>query len=66
MADATDYSELIVWLTEKGHSQTEIDKIVDRVKQFEDQMQHDSVMDSIAAGHLNLSAIIEEALAEDV
>ena len=57
------YSELVDWLSELGHSDTEIQKIVVRVQQYEQEMQTDSIMDSIGSGSLDLSSLIEEALA---
>jgi hypothetical protein len=45
-----------------GHSADEIEKILARVRAYEDQIQHDSIMDSIGDGSLDLAAIIKEAL----
>jgi Holliday junction resolvasome RuvABC DNA-binding subunit len=58
------YSELVDWLSELGHSDTEIQKIVARVQRYEQEMQTDSIMDSIGSGSLDLSSLIEEALAD--
>ena len=57
-----DYGLLIQWLKERGHTPEEIDKIMARVHQFDEKTQHDSVMDSIGAGRMNLDAFIKGAL----
>lgn len=58
------YPELVDWLHDLGHSDTEIQKIVVRVQRYEQEMQTDSIMDSIGSGSLDLSSLIEEALAD--
>ena len=66
MADGTsEYSQLTELLRKKGHSEVEIARILDRVRQYDKEMEVDSVMDSIAAGRMDLMAIIEEALKEN-
>ena len=65
MADETsEYSLLIQLLRKKGHSEMEIAKILNRVRQYDKEMEVDSVMDSIAAGRMDLMTIIDEALKE--
>ena len=56
---------LIAWLDQQGHSPEEIDKILERVRQYDREMNVDSVMESIANGSLNLQAIIDEALKDE-
>ena len=65
MAENQEYEELIAYLRNEGHSEVDIDKIMVRVRQYEFETQHDSVMDSIGAGTFDLAAIIKEALAEN-
>ena len=62
MEKEEEYSVLIEWLQEKGHSFEEIEKIMERVRKYENEMRMDSVMDSIGAGRLNLDTLIKEAL----
>ena len=63
--DESDWEEeLADLLGDKGHNATEIQKIIARVRQYEIEMQVDSVMDSIDAGRFDLAAIIAEALRE--
>ena len=59
---AGEYPQLTELLRSKGHSETEIARILDRVRQYDKEMEVDSVMDSIAAGRMDLTAIIKEAL----
>ena len=60
-----DYIQLGDFLRERGHTEIEVEKIIAHVRKYEADTQLYSVMDSIADGHLNLSAIIGEALTED-
>jgi hypothetical protein len=64
MVERHEYDELIGYLRSLGHSQSDIDKIMQRVAQYEREMQLDSLMDSIGDGTLDLGALIEEALGE--
>lgn len=61
---AGEYSQLTRLLRSKGHSEMEIAKILNRVRQYDKEMEVDSVMDSIAAGRMDLMGIIDEALKE--
>ncbi len=66
MADETsEYSLLIELLRKKGHSEMEIAKILNSVRRYDKDMEVDSVMDSIAAGRMDLMSIIDEALKEE-
>ncbi len=60
-----DYIQLGDFLRERGHTEIEVEKIIAHVRKYEADTQLYSVMDSIADGHLNLGAIIGEALSED-
>lgn len=64
MADSDDYAELTEFLRGEGHTDDQIEKILIRVRQYEVETQHDSIMDSIGNGTLDLSKLIEEALGE--
>jgi hypothetical protein len=64
MADVDEYKELTEYLRSEGHTQAEIDKILVRVRRYEFETLHDSVMDSIGGGTFDLAALIKEALAE--
>jgi hypothetical protein len=62
MESSEDYGLLIEWLKDRGHTPEEIEKIMARVHVFDEETQHDSVMDSIGAGRMNLDAFIKDAL----
>ena len=64
MSDAHEYDELTQYLRGEGYSDTQIDAILVRVRQYEFETQHDSVMDSIGNGTFDLAALIKEALGE--
>jgi hypothetical protein len=64
MVESHEYDELVEYLRAEGHSQREIDKILERVAQYERETQLDSLMDSIGNGSLDLPALIKEALGE--
>lgn len=62
MESEEDFSVLVQWLKDRGHTDEEIKKVLEKVRQYEDKTQHDSIMDSIGAGRLSLDAIVKEAL----
>lgn len=64
MSQDDDYIQLADFLRERGHTEQETTKIIQRVKQYEEETQLDSVMDSIGAGRLDLVSLINEALKE--
>ena len=59
------HEELVQWLKDEGYGQSEIEKILERVKQYDTETMQDSIMDSIARGNIDLTKIIEEALGEE-
>ena len=64
MAESHEYDELTEYLRGEGHSDAEIGSILARVRQYEVETQHDSIMDSIGNGTLDIAALIKEALGE--
>ena len=64
MAKPHEYDELTEYLRGLGQTDAEIQKIIARVRQYEVETQHDSIMDSIGNGTLDLAALIKEALGE--
>jgi hypothetical protein len=62
MASENLHAELEKWLQDKGHAPEEIARILAKVRQYETQVQHDSVMDSIGAEHLDFNELIEQAM----
>ena len=57
--------ELISWLKEQGHTPAEVEQILAKVAQYDQQTLHESIFDSIDRGDFNLGKIIEEALGEE-
>jgi len=64
MTTADDYVQLADFLCERGHTESEVDRIIAKVKEYENHTQVNSVMDSIGTGNLDLTSLINEALAE--
>ena len=58
MTTKDPYSDLITDLTERGHSPEEISNIMDQVKQYDREVNVDSVMDSIANGSIDVAALL--------
>lgn len=54
------YAELIQWLRQQGQSDEEINRVLDRIGQYEQDTQLDSIMDSIGSGNLDLDKFLEE------
>ncbi len=65
MAKDDEYAELTAYLRGLGQTDAEIEKILARVRQYELETQHDSIMDSIGNGTFDLAAVIKEALGEN-
>jgi hypothetical protein len=64
MSRPHEFDELTEYLRGLGQTDAEIEKILARVRQYEVEMQHDSIMDSIGNGTLDLAKLIKEALGE--
>ena len=55
MTDDSQHEELIDWLQEEGYGVEEIAKILVKVRQYDLEIMHDSIMDSIAQGGFDLT-----------
>ena len=65
MSDGNDNEQQLVdYLKQRGHSQADIDKILKRLADHDEQTFRQSVFDSIEGGSFDLEAIIKEALEE--
>jgi hypothetical protein len=62
MSDEQEFPELIDYLRGLGQTDAEIEKIMARVRQYEFETQHDSIMDSIGNGTFDIAKLIKEAL----
>lgn len=56
--------EIEKWLTERGHSSDEIEKILARLDRWDAEAKRDSVFDAMETGELDMDALIKEALGE--
>ena len=59
-----NYQVLKDYLVERGHGPEEIQTIITRVEDYEEKTQHDSIMDSIGTGGMDIEALVREALGE--
>lgn len=64
MSAEQEYPELIEYLRGLGQTEAEIEKILARVRKYEFETQHDSIMDSIGNGTFDIAKLIKEALGE--
>ena len=55
-------AELVAWLQSQGHTPDEVEKVLRKVAEYDEQTLHESVFDSIDSGALDLAAIIKDAL----
>lgn len=56
--------EIEAWLSERGYPHEAIAKIMERLDNFDDKVNRDSLFDAISTGEVDMEAIIKEALAE--
>lgn len=56
------YDQLADFLRSRKHSAEEVERIIAHVKQYDLEIRHDSIMESIESGEFDLDAIIKEAL----
>jgi len=65
MADSESrHQEVIDWLVEQGHSPQQIEKILAKLQEYDEQTMHESLFDSINSGKFDIGSIIQEALEE--
>ena len=63
-SDEDHYAELTKFFAERGHSPEEVRKIMGKVRLYDKEMVHDSIMDSIAEGRFSIDEFVREALEE--
>ena len=63
--DEEDFEALTEHLKSQGCDEQEILQILNRVREFDRQMIHQSVFDSIATSSFNIDAVIDEVRAKD-
>lgn len=56
----SDYQPLVDWLRERGQSDVDIARILERLRDYDKLTNVDSLMDAIATGDVDMAAIIKE------
>lgn len=59
------HQELIEWLRSQGHNDQQIELILAKVEDYDNQTMHESIFDSIDNGAFDIAALIDEALEEE-
>jgi len=59
------HRELIEWLQSQGHDQQQIQRILAKVADYDNQTLHESIFDSIDSGAFDLGSLIDEALTDE-
>jgi hypothetical protein len=52
--------QIIEWLKERGHDETEVAYILNRLNQYDKLTTVDALMDAIAQGEVDLESYVEE------
>ena len=60
MSDDNDV--VIRFLKERGYSETDIQRVIKKLEEYEDKTLRQSVFDSIDSGGFNIDQIIQDAL----
>ncbi|MEM9353565.1 MAG: hypothetical protein AAGA92_11175 [Planctomycetota bacterium] len=58
-------SDLVRWLREQGHGEAEVERIMEKVKEYDEKTVRESVFDSLESGSFDIAKIIDEALGQD-
>lgn len=64
MADYSD-AELIVYLKDEGYNQSDIEKILAKLRKYDSSVFRDSVFDAIETGGFDLRSLVDEALGNE-
>lgn len=59
------HGELVDWLKSQGHSDTQIERILAKVAEYDKQTTHESIFDSIDSGDFDIASLIDEALSDE-
>ena len=57
--------EIRQWLAERGYPPAAIDKILERIDQYDVRVDRESVFDAMEAGEFDMDALIKDALKEE-
>ena len=59
------HSQVVQWLTEQGHTDDQIDHILQKLRVYDEQTLHESIFDSIESGTIDIAAIVNEVLGSE-
>jgi len=59
------HQELVEWLKSQGHSDPQIERILAKVAEYDNQTLHESIFDSIDSGDFDIAKLIDEALSDE-
>lgn len=62
---AKEHPEIEQWLAERGYPPAAIQKILQRLDQFDARINRESVFDAMETGELDMDALIKEALGDE-
>ncbi len=65
MSEPNRHAQLVTWLEDQGHTPDDIERILAKLQAYDKQTAHESIFDSISAGHFDLQKIIDEALSRE-
>ena len=57
-----DRPEIREWLAGRGYPPAAIEKILQRLDQFDSRIERDSLFDAIETGEIDIDALIKDAL----
>jgi hypothetical protein len=57
--------EIRQWLADRGYPPAAIDKILERLDQYDSRINRESVFDAMEAGEIDMDALIKDALKEE-
>jgi hypothetical protein len=60
-----EHPEIAQWLSERGYPPEAIQRILQRLDQFDEKINRESVFDAMETGELDMDALIKEALSDE-
>jgi hypothetical protein len=57
--------EIRQWLADRGYPAAAIEKILERLDQYDTRINRESVFDAMEAGEIDMDALIKDALKEE-
>ena len=62
---AGERPEIRQWLADRGYPPAAIEKILERLDQYDSRINRESVFDAMDAGDFDMDALIKDALKEE-